>query len=122
MSTALDNKILPKVLEVINRVGVNVTLKTATKTYNPTTRVTTESNVSNVVVKASPPTPATKEMMPGETYVVGDQVIYIAGKGATATPVLGMEVTSKSQVFQIVALNPLYSGDDIAAWECFIRR
>jgi len=122
VSTLLDNKILPKVLAAINKVGTNATFKETTKTYDPTTGATSESVTTNHTIKIVPPAPLNIQLVNGEVYKEGDMVTYIAGSGAVVIPINGMEVTFDSMKFQIVTANPLYSGDDIAAWELVLRR
>ena len=48
-------------------------------------------------------------------------MFLLPAKGITFTPTLGMQVTIDSVVYDTTSIRPIYSGDDIAAYEYGVR-
>ena len=118
--TVLDDKMLPKILAAIAKVGVSATWNTATKSYNRTTGVVTDSG-TNHSVTVSPPPPVSAALV-SATIESTDTVSFLAGKGLTFTPKIGDLVTySSAGTYEVLELHTLYSGDSVAAYKAILR-
>ena len=123
MATALDTKLVPKVLTLLNKVGTDYTFQVpATLVYDPTTQETTKGSPSDVTIKGSPPLNFRSQMVDGSLVRRDDMQVFIAASGLTFTPVEGMRVANGSLQFNTVSANPIRSGDDVCAWELQLRR
>lgn len=124
MTTALDSRLVPKVLRIVNKYGATATLTQHESTgYNPdvaTQPAATEDDPAPESIKCVPP-----EI----TRTLGDELAsvntrlrsYIAASGLTQTPTAGKTLlTIGSNVYRITEVNPVYTGDQIALWELFL--
>ncbi len=123
MSTALDDRMVPKALELINLYGQSaVFADPATKTYDPTTGLTSEGSVTNRTHKVTPPEPYDKRWIDGDLIQQNDIRIYLPASGLAFTPFKGQKVTLlTTKVFRIVSVKPIYSGEDIAVFDLQLR-
>jgi len=120
--TRLDDKLLPKVLAIIEDLGKVLTFTTEDcTTINPTTGVktTTETTVDR---KGSPPDRYEIKLIDDKRILADDLVTIVAGSGLTFTPENDMKVTFDSKVFKTKNVRPMYSGESIAAFEIGLRR
>lgn len=115
--TALDNKLVPKALALINKFGLDATFVNITvgPTFVPGSGTVTKTT-ANVVRKVSPPA---EKRRYGEAGVIRKEatVIYVAASGLTFTPTKGNRVTVGTITYTIEEANPYYSGEQIAVWE-----
>jgi hypothetical protein len=123
MATELDTLILPKVLELIGRYGKLVSFSVTTgATQNAGAGTVTGGTTTAHSVKASPPYPYESRYIDGDLVLVGDSRLYLAGSGLAFTPAPGQVVTIDSAKWRVVRVNPIYSGELVAAWEVQVRR
>jgi len=123
MSTALDDKLVPKTLDIINKVGRNMdfTLPLASS-YDPVTGTGSESIVTKYTVKASPPIDFEQRYIDGDSVRRGDVRIILAAKGLPFTPVPDMKITFDGINFSTIAVLPIYSGELVAAYDLQARK
>ena len=123
MTTALDTKLATKALALINKIGTNMVFEVPTSSYyDPLQQKQVTQTPSNVTRKASPPLAYSSRLTQGRTVRRDDAQIFLAQSGLTFTPVEEMKVTHAGLTWHIVQADPLYSGDDIAAWDIQLRR
>lgn len=121
--TALDETLVPAALALISKVGVSATFHTSGgKAYDEATRTIAEVSGADVAATISPPQPYPTRDVDGDLIRVGDAVVYLAGSGLAFEPELHGKVTVYSQEWTIAAVNALYSGAQVAAWELQLRR
>lgn len=123
MPTALDDKLVPKTLAIINKVGRNMdfTLPLASS-YDPATGTGTESINTTYTVKASPPIDFEQRYIDGDSVRRGDVRIILAASGLPFTPVPDMKIKFDNIDFSTIAVLPIYSGELIAAYDLQARK
>ena len=124
MATALDDILVPTAYRLINKYGQNAVFhetEVDASDYNPATGITTIPAASTHTEKVSPPSPYNQTLIDGDLIKVGDMKIYLAAQSLGFTPVRNMKVVAAGKTWRIVAANPLYSGEEIAAYELQLR-
>lgn len=123
MPTALDKKLVPKTLEIINKVGRNMDFTFPRVTsYDPVTGEGSESICKTLTVKASPAIDFEQRYIDGDSVRRGDVRIFLAAKGLAFVPVIDMLVEFDTFKFKVIAILPLHSGEQVAAFELQCRR
>ena len=117
MTTVLDTKILPKVLAIIEKYGrtVNVAIDTQAKDWS--TGIVSTTTATNTV-KCSPPEPFNQRYVDGDLVRTGDMETLFAAQDLPFAPVVGMRIDTK---WTAVRVDPIYSGDLVAAWKVQLR-
>lgn len=141
MTTPLDLDLVPAARELLDEFGAVSTLRSVTEgTYDPATGEYTGGSVDDFEVKGSPPSPLPigfvgVESGTGEsvtTLTREDVIAFMAADGAPATPERGDRFAIGSPPalptdplpepsFQVVAVDTLYSGDQVAAYKLVMR-
>lgn len=122
MVTTIDTKLRDKADSVLATYGKDLTFAVRTKTYDPTTGATTYGAATNTVVKGSPPGPYERRFVDGDVVRLSDARTIVAAKNLTFTPTIGIKVSFDSTDWQVVSARPMYSGEQVAAWELQLRR
>lgn len=115
--TSLDEKILPKIASMIDTFGILATFTVpGDQDYHAADGVVDAGPVTSIVAKVSPPN-ATKVEWEGGDQVINTQTeCYVAGQGLTFVPVPGMIVATADDEWVITKVEPLRSGDSVAAF------
>ena len=123
MPTSLDRELRPAALEIINEVGRNMDFSfPLAKSYDPVTGVGSESICKTLTAKASPPIDFEQRYVNDDSVKRGDVKIFLAAKGLAFTPIIDMEVKFDGISFKAIAVLPIYSGEQIAAFEVQLRK
>lgn len=113
--TVLDDKLVPKVLELINKFGVDVVWRhDVVETYNPNTGEGRKEDAIVVTIKMTPP--EIKQLM-FNNVMTAMTVFLAAGGGLTNVPEVNDQLELASVKYTIVALKQIWSGAQIAAYE-----
>ena len=121
MATPLDDILVPKVIDLINKFGISVDfIEKTSKTYDRATGAGGDTPAPHTV-KSSPAVDVDDSYIDNDLVRQGDSVIYLASD-IPFTPVKGIKATIYGIVWKTVKVRPLYSGDLIAAWELILRR
>lgn len=123
MSTALDLKILPKVLALLVKVGITSTFRdfAAASDYDPTTGAVTFT-ATTYTETVAPPQGYNSRFVDGDVIKSEDMFTFVAGSGLTFVPAPGWEIDLSSETWTVVAVQQLRSGDDVAAYKMQLRR
>jgi hypothetical protein len=123
MTGFLDPVMRPLAKGLISQFGLNATLVREVETYDPSTGKNTVASTSYTIT-TSPPAPYNQNRVNGTTILQGDLQVLIAGDGFPATePDINTDkVVFEGERWQVVASNPVYSGEQIAMWEVQLRR
>lgn len=118
--TDLDDKLVPKALELINKFGADIvyTRKSTEGTYDPTTGETTGSATASPTVKMTPPFPLEDEYRGESTGEEGNlRESYLAASGLGFVPQKNDSFVWKDgKTYTVVEVLPLYSGEQVAAF------
>jgi hypothetical protein len=114
--TILDDIIPDKVVAILATYGKDTTFYVDTDpVYSPATGSVTSSGTTAYVIKASPPYPYKRQYINEDTIQEGDVQVLIAPQTAWA-PTNGQKFVISGQAFRAVSVEPIYSGDDVAAY------
>lgn len=125
MATPLDDKLVPKALEIVNKFGINATFAVGLiepDDYNPETGETTPDTPTNTIRKVTPPEKYDRYLIDGDLIKFGDCRVYLPASGLTFDPVNGMKVTIGTSLWKIVKVEYVYSGEEIALYELQLRQ
>jgi len=126
MSTALDLSLGATVVNLIARLGktVSFTVKTV-GAYDETTGHAAESDPVVYSKKVSPPDKYDRRLVDGHTIQKDDLKVIVPGKDLEWNPltlaVSNIVVTIDGKLFNVIKVTPIYSGDDVAAYEYQLR-
>lgn len=107
--------------KLIGDFGSSATWKSTSEAYSAATGKTTVTETDYSIV-ISPPEPYNNRMIDGEVIQVGDAQCLLQGKGLAFTPAIADVVLHKTVRWKVVGLNPIYSGELIAAYEVQLRK
>lgn len=120
--TALDDKIIPKVQEIIDKYGISVTFEVSSSdSYDRTTGLITKTETTYTVT-VSPPSPFDERRIDGTIIRRGDLMVILPTSDLSFTPDFDQKVTIGSLEYTVQVVNPIYSGASIAAYELGLRR
>lgn len=122
MSTSFDTKMLALAMKLIDKFGTNATFQVLDADLDPVESELVIGSSVDTVRKIAPPQNFSRRYADNQNIEEGDMQTFVAASGITFTPVVGMKLTHASITWKIVEVRPLYSGDDIAAWELHLRR
>jgi hypothetical protein len=119
----LDDRLVPKVLEIVQKYGKIVGFVVPTsQTYDPATGTNTVTTPVTYNKKVTPPQNYSSRLIDGQNILAGDCQIFLPASGLTFAPVAGMKVTIASQTWAIVNAGPIYTGESIALYELQLRK
>jgi hypothetical protein len=120
--TDLDIELGPEVFEIIDEFGKTVMIQPRTRSdYDPATGKATITEELTFYPKVSPPAQFKQKYIDGTNVKVGDMYVILPTQGLTFTPAKDMSVTIDSVKYAVVILQPLYTGEAIAAWILQLR-
>jgi hypothetical protein len=124
VATALDTKLRAAALRIIAAYGQDVVFVVpATSTYDPATGATTETSPTEYTEKISPPRGYKATMIDGDIVRRGDRQAYLAASGLSFTPKANaQEVRMGTEVWKIVGVQEIYSGEQIAVFVLQMRK
>ena len=109
-------------VKLTNDFGGTATLETVTKTHIPATGLTSET-VTTQSVKISQPEPFEIGAIDGTLVQEGDMTTLLAAKGLTNVPVANeSRLIFDTETWQITGVDPIYSGDQVAAYQMRLRQ
>lgn len=118
--TKLDDKLIPKIAKIVDRLGKAVTFHVEAGSYDPTVgrRVSDQTDHS---VKVTPPANYSERFIDGDNIQRGDVNILLPAQDLVFTPVNGMQVTIDAKPWAIVEVKPIYTGEQIGAYDLQLR-
>lgn len=126
MSGALDSIFAGSgglVKNLLNTYGTTALVEYNTDaTYDPTTMTDGAPVATSYTVTCSPPSPWEQMENDDNTVVQGDIKLIIPESDTTEIPPVGCKVTLQSLEWRAVRVDPIMSGDEIAAYRLQLRR
>lgn len=121
MPTAFDNIFVPLAETLVDDTfGLSVTHRRVTRTYDPATGKNTSTN-SDTSVKVTPPAPYEQRRIDGTVIQLGDQRIIQSSKSGIVPQSADIYIIG-GQTWQVVAIFPMVSGEQTAAYEVQLRQ
>ena len=121
--TALDVRLIPKVLEIVERLGKRVTFTVAPPAaYNPDTGEAAQVAAATYSKKVSPPDLYHESLVNGDNIRKGDVRVWLPAGGLEFTPVINASVTIDGTVWTVMDVQPVYSGEKIAIYGLQLRK
>jgi hypothetical protein len=123
--TTLDTKLIPKIFNLVERLGKNVTFETGESEpvdYDPDTGHTTYDTPDSYTRKVTPPEAYENYFIDDDLIKAGDTRVYLPAKDLTFTPELEMKVTIDSIDWVVVNIETIYTGGSVALYELQLRR
>ena len=132
MPGQLDSIFRPLAENLIERFGMSMTYAKITETYNPSTGKATTVETEYAVI-GTPPVPLSKRLASGESYravlgevfdtvEAGDLITTLKAQNLPFTPELGDRLTYRGSKWQVVRVDPTYSGELPATYTVQIRQ
>lgn len=109
--------------KVIDKFGKSVTLRIVTAgDFDPDT-LTASNTDSDQTVNAVLTRPGGgAQFSESGTIRLGDRMVTIPAKNLTTAPNTSSLVVIDSKEYEVVEVNPVYSGDEVAIYELLVRR
>lgn len=110
--------------KVIDKFGQSVTLRIVTAgSYDPSTRTASNTDadqtVNGIITK---PSLGASQFSEAGAVRLGDRQVTIPAKNLTTVPDTSSLVVIDSKEYEVVEVNPVYSGDEVAIYELLVRR
>ena len=122
-ATELDTELLEDVYDIIDELGKTVTFWAyGSDTYDPTTGKRTTGDATEYDKKVIPPYEIALRYVDGDVIKVGDLLTGVPAKDIEFTPIKGMSVTIGDDIWSIVRVSPIYSGERICLYLLQLRR
>mgnify|MGYP003116337986 CR=1 FL=1 len=119
--TALDDKLLPAVLNLATTLGKTTSVTTESLTYDPTTGLSSRSTSSHTNQKLLGLRPVSRRYLEEGLAEDGDSEGIWAASGLSFTPALGVRVTFGGKTYTTVVVREIHSGDSICAYQVVLR-
>jgi hypothetical protein len=120
--TDLDDKLIPKVLALVNKFGRVATFYEVTKTADDEAGTVTKSAPILHKRKVTPRAEYDLAFINGDTIRAGDMSVILPASGLRFTPVEAMKVEIGDDAWKIVSLRPLDTGEKTAAYKLQLRK
>ncbi len=121
MTTTLDTKLISKVKTLVEKYGTNAVFTANAGDYDPTTG-TVDSDTATHTAKVTPPQQYKQHLIDGDVIRIGDAQVYLPAQDLTFTPAIGIMVSVAGSSWQIMNVNPIYTGDNVALYELQLRK
>lgn len=132
MPGLLDSIMRPVAERLIESFGGAITYIQTAETYDAATGKTTTTETTYSVI-STPPVPLSKRLASGQDYravygevfdtvQAGDLITTIKALNLPFVPVIGDQILFNNERWQIVRIDPLYSGELAAAYTIQIRQ
>lgn len=118
--TAFDDIFVPLAEQLVDGTfGFNATHRRVTRTYDASTGKNTESN-ADTTVKITPPNPYNQRQINDTTILQGDQWV-IMSSASGIVPQDNDKFVIGGNVWKVVAIQPIVSGEQTAAYQVQLR-
>lgn len=121
--TTLDDRLIPRVLEIVKRYGKTVTFTVpGAQAYDPATGKNTITGATTYTKQVTPPQGYSPTLVDKDLADKGDLQVFLPAMGLEFTPNTVMKVTVDGQIYTIVTVGPIYTGERIALYELQLRK
>ncbi len=121
--TALDTKLVPKVLAMVAKYGKTVVFSQISMNVSRPSRGDHDhKRIRTYSHKVTPPQDVKSNFVDGETVKYGDALIYLPASGLLFTPASGMTVNIDAVKWTLQSVGAIYTGELIALYEIRIRK
>lgn len=121
MPGKLDSVMVPLAKQLIGDFGKTVTYKVRTNSFDVDSGKTTFTETESSAVIA-PPEPYKQNRIDGTVVQQGDVMTSIAQSAISFVPKISDRVLLNSVDWEVVGVNPVYSGELVAMYELQLRQ
>ena len=119
--TKFDDIFVPLATQLVdNTFGFSVTHRAVTRTYDVVTGKNTVSN-ADTTISITPPSPYDQRRIDGTLIQLGDQRIMMSSLSGVVPKSADLFIIG-GQTWQVVAVFPIVSGEQTAAYEVQLRQ
>lgn len=119
--TELDDALVPAVLELVSDLGKVVTARVkSAQVYDESGSSVSETS-TDYSIKVLPPEKFDISYIDGDVIRATDLKTLVAASGLAFQPTPGMQLLLDAKTYLAVAVSPIYSGEQICAWEMQLR-
>ena len=116
--TELDITLMPAVFDLLERVGKTaIFLLPGAKAFDATQGSTSQPAPASFTRKVTPPDRWERRYVEGNTAQESNARVFVAGKDLPFTPSLTTQVLLDGATWEVVAIQPIFSGDLVCAYE-----
>jgi hypothetical protein len=122
--SALDDKMVPTAFRLLEKYGKAAVLTLNVDTYDPTTGITTSvaGDPPSLAIKVTPPAPLKEGFRPSSTLLESDTNVFVSAQACDdVVPVVGMPLILAGVTYKLCAVDPIYSGTEIAVYSLWLR-
>jgi hypothetical protein len=112
---------VPLANQLIGDFGKTVTYKQRASSFDPSTGKTSFTETASSAIIA-PPEPYKQNRIDGSTIQNGDAMTSVAGSAISFVPEIGDRVLMNGVDWNVVAVNPVFSGELVAMYELQLRQ
>lgn len=120
--TRFDDRLVPKVYDIVQKYGRVATFYVRTKTEDPNKGTVTFSDPVPYKRRVTPRSDYDLTLVDGDTIKRGDTKVLIAAQGLRFTPSEGMQVDIGDDTWTVISVTPLDPGEKSAAYKLQLRR
>lgn len=124
MATVLDPVFRDLARDLLVSYGTSIVIKKpSATTASPSTQSWAQTFGTSQTVKCSPPSPYDVRLIDGTNVQRGDLQTLVAATDANLTfaPETGHHAEIDSKTWRVVKANPIWSGDQVAAYDLQLR-
>jgi hypothetical protein len=124
--TAFDDKFVPLATKLLAKFGIDatITVENTGDTYDPTTGTYTSAGADAThVIKVTPPYPYRNYLEASDISRHNRLTAYFAAENLPFDPLVDRwKMTLDGKTYENMEINPLQSGDKIAAYELILEK
>lgn len=120
--TALDKKARATAQRLVDKYGKAITIRRTVSSYDPATGTETTTN-TDYSTKTAPPENYRLDQIDGTLVKRGDQRLLVAAQGLSIEPSAQTDsVIMDATTWAVVAVEAIWSGEQVAGWYIQVRR
>jgi len=122
MTGKLDKRMRATAKRLINDFGKAITIRRTARSYDPSSGTETTTTTDHST-NTAPPESYRLDQIDGTNVHRGDQRLFVAASGLSIDPDPQQDtVIMDSTTWQVVAVEGLWSGEQVAGWYLQVRR
>lgn len=122
LPTTLDIELSAAVNDLVSDIGKELTFIVEAKQFIPEDGELLVTSTQTFTKKTTPPAGYSKNLIDGQAVQRDDLEVGLPTRGLEFTPEIGMRCAFDGVSFRIVAINPVYSGEQVVMHMLQLRK